>query len=165
MIARMTEVADAEGLEFHLDEALSSNTVDAHRLLHLALEEGGPRLQNALKEQLLLAYFTRTENVADPDVLRKVTADTGLDPARVDDVLGSTAYLDHVQGDVAQAQAYGISGVPFFVVDGKYGISGAQPPEVIGQVLEQAWSESNPGLTMVEDGDADAACGPEGCQT
>ena len=75
-------------------------------------------------------------------------------------MLATDEYADAVQADIAQARAYGATGVPFFVVDQKYGVSGAQPAEVFGQVLERAWAESRPRLQMVGEGDA---CGPEGC--
>jgi predicted DsbA family dithiol-disulfide isomerase len=162
MIARVSQVAAEEGLEFDYANARRGNTVDAHRLLHLALEAGGPRLQGAVKEAMLASYFLRAEAVADHDVLSKVAVDAGLDPGRVADVLGSDAYLDEVHADIAQAQAFGASGVPFFVVDRKYAISGAQPAEVFGQVLERAWTESRPALTHV-DSDPDSVCGPDGC--
>ncbi|QNN52062.1 DsbA family oxidoreductase [Nocardioides mesophilus] len=162
MLQRVSEVAAEEGLEYHLERTLRGNTVDAHRLLHLALEQGGPRLQGELKEALLAAYFTRTENVADHDVLRKVAADTGLDAARVEQMLGSQEFTDDVHADVAQAQAFGASGVPFFVVDRAYGVSGAQPVEVFADVLERAWAAAHPTLTVVG-ADQDAACGPDGC--
>jgi predicted DsbA family dithiol-disulfide isomerase len=161
MMAQVTEVAATEGLEYHLDRTLRGNTVDAHRLLHLALAEGGPRLQGALKEALLAAYFTRTENVADADVLRKVSVDAGLDPARVDDVLASDAFLAEVRADVAQAQAFGAGGVPFFVVDRTYGVSGAQPAEVLADAIRRAWDEGRRVLTVL--GTSDDACGPDGC--
>ena len=86
--------------------------------------------------------------------------DVGLDPARVDEVLASEEYLDAVHEDIAQARAYGATGVPFFVVDEKYGVSGAQPTEVFSQLLERAWADRHPALDMV--GGADA-CGPDGC--
>jgi predicted DsbA family dithiol-disulfide isomerase len=88
--------------------------------------------------------------------------DAGLDPARVDQVLASDEFREAVEADVAQALAFGAGGVPFFVVDRKYGVSGAQPTEVFTQVLDQAWAASLPALTMV-DGEGDV-CGPEGCQ-
>jgi predicted DsbA family dithiol-disulfide isomerase len=133
--------------------------VDAHRLLHLALGEGR---QAQLKEALLAAYFTRGENLGDHDVLRKVAVDAGLEPARVDEVLDSEEYLDAVYADIAQARAYGATGVPFFVVDQRYGVSGAQPTEVFAQLLERAWADSHPAIQLVSDADAEA-CGPDGC--
>jgi predicted DsbA family dithiol-disulfide isomerase len=134
--------------------------VDAHRLLHLALEEASARVQDRLKEALLAAYFTEARNVADHDVLRKVAASAGLDPARVDVVLASDAYATDVQADIDQAHAFGSSGVPFFVIDGKYGVSGAQPAEVFRQVLTKALAEREPSLQMVG---GDDVCGPDGC--
>jgi predicted DsbA family dithiol-disulfide isomerase len=163
MMAQVTEVAATEGLEYHLDRTLRGNTVDAHRLLHLALAQGGPRLQGDLKEALLAAYFTRTENVADPEVLSKVAVDVGLDPARVDAVLASDEYLQEVRSDVEQARAFDASGVPFFVVDRRYGVSGAQPVEVLADAVRRAWDDGHQELTVL--GGTDEACGPDGCPT
>jgi predicted DsbA family dithiol-disulfide isomerase len=163
MMDRVTEVAEAEGLEYNLDRTLRGNTVDAHRLLHLALDEHGPRAQATLKEALLAAYFTRVEDVADPAVLRSVAVDSGLGPARVDQVLAGDEYADAVREDVAQARALGATGVPFFVVDRRYGVAGAQPVEVLREMLERAWAwaDARPPMALVgSDGDV---CGPEGC--
>lgn len=159
---RVEAVAAEEGLLYRLADTLHVNTVDAHRLLHLALQEGGAELQGWLKEALLDAYFLRARNVADHAVLRDVAVATGLDAGRVDEVLAGSELTDEVWADISQAQAYGANGVPFFVVDGKYGVSGAQPAEMFGQVLERAWSESHPRVEMVG-GEAADACGPDGC--
>jgi predicted DsbA family dithiol-disulfide isomerase len=164
---QVTQVAAEVGLEYHLDRTLHANTVDAHRLLQLALAEAGPRVQAELKEALMTAYFTRAEDVTDHDVLRKVAADAGLDPSRVAAVLASQEYADTVRADVDQARTFGATGVPFFVVDRAYGISGAQPVEVFTQVLERAWADSHPQLQVVGDEDSDdrhgTVCGPDGC--
>ncbi|KQT91021.1 disulfide bond formation protein DsbA [Marmoricola sp. Leaf446] len=160
MVDQMEAVATEEGLLFRLGEAQHVGTVDAHRLLHLALESG-PATQVALKEELLAAYFVRAENVADHGVLRAAAATVGLDAARVEEVLGSQQYADAVEADVRQAAAYGATGVPFFVVDGRYGIAGAQPAETFTQVLTQAWDDAHPRLQTV--GGTDEACGPDGC--
>ncbi len=160
MIDHVEAVAAEEGLIYRLHQAQRANTMDAHRLLHLALAEGR---QGELKEALLAAYFTDARNVADHDVLRDVAAGVGLDAAKVEATLGSDAYHSDVHADIEQAQAYGAGGVPFFVIDEKYGVSGAQPAEVLGQVLEHAWAESHPGLQMVTAPDAGDACGPDGC--
>jgi len=156
-MARGDAVAEEVGLHFRHHDAPRARTVDAHRLLHLALDAG---LQAELKESLLAAYFTRGESMGDHDVLRKAAADVGLDPARVDEVLAGDEYADAVRADVDQARAFGATGVPFYVVDRKYGISGAQATEVFTNVLERAWDESHPRLDLV--GGADA-CGPDGC--
>lgn len=161
MQQQLIDLAAADGLSMRLFDTLHTNTVDAHRVLHLALETGGPAVQRDLKEALLAAYFEQARNIGDHDVLTEVAAAAGLDPARVADVLAGDEYADAVAADVAQARAYGATGVPFFVVDAKYGISGAQPTEVFAQVLEQAWAEAHPVLQMAG-GDADV-CGPDGC--
>jgi len=161
MMARVSDVAAGEGLEYHLDRTLRGNTVAAHRLLHLALDEHGPRVQATLKEALMAAYFTRVEDVADPAVLRQVATDAGLDQVRVDEVLGDDEYVGAVHDDVAQARALGATGVPFFVVDRRYGVAGAQPVEVLLEVLDKAWAGAHPAVSIVgAEGDA---CGPEGC--
>jgi len=157
MVERVYGIAAELGIRFDYQDAPHSPTVDAHRLLHLALEEG---VQGELKEALLAAYFTRGESMADHQVLRKVAADVGLDQRRVDEVLGGDEYADAVRADIAQAQAYGATGVPFFVVDKKYGVSGAQPTEVFSQLLERAWGERQPAIQAVGVGDV---CGPDGC--
>jgi predicted DsbA family dithiol-disulfide isomerase len=162
MVERVEAVAAEEGLLFRLGEAKRANTVDAHRLLHLALAQGGPALQSVLKEELLAAYFLRAENVADHDLLRRTAEKAGLDAHRVDAVLGSEEYADAVEADIREAAGLGATGVPFFVIDRKYGVSGAQPAETFVQVLERAWSESQPKLEHV--GHAhDDVCGPDGC--
>ena len=165
MMAHVTELAAVEGLEYHLDRTLRGNTFDAHRLLHLALHEAGPRVQVQLKESLMTAYFTHAEDITDHDVLRKVATGAGLDPSRVDAVLASHEYADAVRADVDQARAFGASGVPFFVVDRKYAVSGAQPAELFTDVLEQAWADSHPQLSVIGGtGEVDGeVCGPDGC--
>jgi len=163
MVERTEAVAAEEGLLFRLGEAQRVNTVDAHRVLHLALETGGPTLQAALKEELLAAYFLRAENVADHDLLRRTAEKVGLDTGEVDEVLESDRHSDDVERDIREAAALGATGVPFFVIDRKYGISGAQPAEVFGQVLERAWEDSHPLLEHVGGPEPDESCGPDGC--
>ncbi|WP_435771545.1 DsbA family oxidoreductase [Nocardioides sp. SYSU DS0651] len=136
-MAQGDAVGAAEGLEFRHHDAPHARTLTAHRLLHLAKERGR---QQQLLEELLAAYFTRGESLGDPDVLRAAADAAGLPADRVDVVLSTTDYRDAVLEDVAQARAYGASGVPFFVLDGRFGISGAQPVELFEQALEQAWA-------------------------
>ena len=159
LMTRADGAAASVGLVFNHADAPHARTVDAHRLLHLALDAG---VQAELKEALLAAYFTRGESMGDHDVLRGVAVSAGLDAARVDEVLSGTEYLDAVHADIAQARAYGANGVPFFVVDQRYGVSGAQPPEVFTELLDRAWTESHPAVEMVGTPGADA-CGPDGC--
>lgn len=161
MQQQLIDLAAEEGLAFRLFETVHTNTVDAHRLLHLALETGGPALQRELKEALLSAYFEQAQDVGDHDVLTSVAVAAGLDEVRVREVLAGDEYAAAVAADIEQARAFGATGVPFFVVDRTYGVSGAQPAEVFSQVLDRAWAESHPVLQTVG-GDAEA-CGPDGC--
>ena len=164
MIDQMEAVAAELGLVFRLHQAKRANTVDAHRLLHLALATGGPGLQDRFKEALLAAYFTEVRDVADHATLSELALAAGLDATRVGQVLASDEYADDVQADIDQAHEYGVSGVPFYVIDGRYGIAGAQPAETFTQVLQQAWSEREPTLQMVGADSVDGeVCGPDGC--
>ncbi len=164
MIDRVEAVAAEEGMIWRHHQSQRANTVDAHRLLHVALADGGPELQGALKEALLAAYFVHAENPADHDVLRRIAAGAGLDAGRVDEVLAGSAFTDEVYADIERAGRYGATGVPFYVVDGRYGVSGAQPVETFSQVLERAWADAHPALEMVPAGSTDTdVCGPDGC--
>ncbi len=157
---RVEAVAAEDGLIYRLSQTLHLNTVDAHRLIHLGHEQGGHHLQGVVKEALLKAYFTDARNVADRAVLREVGVAAGLEAERVDEVLAGTEFTAEVHADMEQAHAYGATGVPFFVVDQKYGVSGAQPVEAFSEVLDRAWADSHPAIEMVSGG---AACGPDGC--
>lgn len=158
MLDRVEATAAEAGIIMRLSETLHVNTIDAHRLLRLALDTGH---QAALKGALLAAHFTDVENTADHDVLIRVAVSVGMDEARVREVLGSTEFMGDVRADIAQAQAMGSTGVPFFVFDGKYGVPGAQPVEAFSDVLTKVWSESRPTEDIVEGGGE--ACGPDAC--
>ena len=166
MVDQVTEVAGESGLRFDFATAPHSRTLDAHRLLHLALADGGPALQSRLKEAFLVAYFSEARSMGDQAVLRDVALSSGLDPVRVDEVLTTDAFAADVRADLQQARELGISGVPFYVVDGRYGVSGAQPVALFADVLQRAWRESRPALEVVHGGvgsSDQAACGPDGC--
>ena len=158
MQAQVTSVAASVGLQYRLDQTRPGNTFDAHRLLHLALEQD---LQDPLKERFDAATFTEGLSVSDPDELARLAVEVGLDEARVREVLDSDEFAEAVRADESQARAYGISGVPFFVIDGRYGVSGAQEPDAILGVLRQAWQERNP--IEVVAGGAAPACEGEDC--
>lgn len=159
MIDRVTSAAAEEGLDYRFEIARRGNTFDAHRLLHLALHNG---VQDELKETLDHATFTEGLPVSDHQALTEVAVEVGLDELEVKEVLTSGAYADAVRADEAQARAYDISAVPFFVIDGKYGIAGAQPPDVIAVALERAWAERSP-LTVLGEGSAGEACADASC--
>jgi predicted DsbA family dithiol-disulfide isomerase len=136
---QMTELAARVGLEYHLDRVRIGNTFDAHRLLHLAAHEGRG---GEMKERLLRAYFTEGRTVSDPASLTDLAAEIGLDRERVGAVLASDEYADEVRADEARAVELGSTGVPFFVLDGRFGVPGAQPPDVLLRLLHRVWDSS-----------------------
>jgi predicted DsbA family dithiol-disulfide isomerase len=156
-IKNMTEVAAADGLEFHFEKTRSGNTFDAHRVLHLALERG---VQDAVKERLLRGYMTEGVVIGEREALVELAGQAGLDREEVHAMLAGTQYAADVRADEEHARKLGISGVPFFVIGGRYAVSGAQPASVLLGALEKAWGDVNSQPV----GDADGAvCGPEGC--
>lgn len=165
MQERVTTLAAAEGLDYRLDDTMHVATRDAHRLLHLAHEEGGAAVQGALKERLLEDYFVRALDVSAREVLEAAAAAVGLPEEEVAAVLDSDRYDAEVSADIQQARAYGANGVPFFVIDERYGISGAQPVEMFAGALRQAWDASHPTLETFGGDDSSAeVCGPDGCE-
>jgi predicted DsbA family dithiol-disulfide isomerase len=139
MDTRMEHLAELEGLEYHLTDAgLTGNTLDAHQLLQLAKERG---IQDVVIERLYRAYFTEQRSVFERDSLISLAGEAGLDMAEARDALERDAYADAVATDVRDARSLGVSGVPFFVLDGRYGVSGAQATEVFSEALTAAWSE------------------------
>jgi predicted DsbA family dithiol-disulfide isomerase len=158
MNRRVTDQAAAEGLSYRLDLARPGNTFDAHRLIHVAAAHG---LQDAAEERLMRAYFTEGVSIGDRERLVEISAEIGLDADEARAVLAGGQYAAEVEADLRRAAAFGITGVPFFVVDERYGISGAQPPELLLGALEQAWADSHP-LTLVGSA-ADAACDDGSC--
>jgi predicted DsbA family dithiol-disulfide isomerase len=160
MHARVTGVAAEEGLTYRLDAAVSGNTLDAHRLLHLAAERDR---QGALKERLLAAYFTEGEAIGLPEVLARLAAEVGIDAAEARAALDGDAYADQVRADEQEAAALGIQGVPFFVLDRRYGVSGAQPAEVLLQALERAWADAHPVMVLTPAGGDAETCEDGSC--
>ena len=126
------------GLTFRMKDLRSGSTRDAHRLLQLARERG---LQAELIPRLYRAYFSEQDSVFDQAALSRLATEAGLDPSEVASVLGSDRFGAEVTADERTAHALGATGVPFFVIDRRYGISVAQPAEVIGRALGQAWSD------------------------
>ncbi|MDP2309743.1 MAG: DsbA family oxidoreductase [Pseudomonadota bacterium] len=148
MQASLTSVAALDGLAFAFEKARPENTFDAHRLLHFA---AGLGLQGALKERLLRAYFTEGRRIGDHAELTALAAEVGLDPAAVAAVLAAPdAYARDVRADQDSGRALGIRGVPFFVLDKKYGVSGAQPAEALLAAITQAWGERAPSVAAGE---------------
>jgi len=138
MVDRVSDVAASVALEYHYDRIHQTNTVLAHELLHFAKAHG---LQVELKERLLRAYFTEGRHIGRADELASLASDVGLDPDAAAQALAEHTYLPDVKADMAQAVAYGIQGVPFFVIDDKYGISGAQDSASFLAALQQSAAE------------------------
>jgi len=159
---RLTQMAEGEGLAFHFENAQSGNTFDAHRLLHLASERG---LQDELKERLFRAYFSEGEAIGETETLVRLGAEVGLDAAEAGAVLGSNTYAEEVRVEEQEARELGINGVPFFVVDRRCGVSGAQPADALLLVLERAWAETHPKLLLTPAGvgASDSTCTDETC--
>ncbi|MGY1833022.1 DsbA family oxidoreductase [Geodermatophilus sp. SYSU D01180] len=145
MMRHVEETAAGEGLQYALADGVSGNTLLAHELIHLAAEHGR---QGAMKERLLHAHFEEGRSVFDVDSLAALAAEVGLDEAEVRAALADHRFRPAVLTDGATAQALGATGVPFFVVDRKYGAAGAQPAELLLQVLERAWADAHPLVTV-----------------
>ena len=137
MVERLTTLGAAEGIAFDLERVRPGNTFDAHRVLHLAREEG---VQAAVGERLMRAYFTEGEAIGDRKTLARLAADVGLDPAEVRRVLAGRKYAGAVRADEAEARRLGIHAVPFYGMGEEYGVTGAHPVEVLQDALLQAWT-------------------------
>jgi predicted DsbA family dithiol-disulfide isomerase len=135
---RLTAVAAEEALDFRFDLARSGSTFDAHRIVHLAGEYG---LEDAMKERLLHGYFTEGELMADRDTLTRLAVEVGLDEREVADTLAGDRFAAQVRDDERTARELGIAAVPTFVVERKLGISGAQSPETLLELLREGWAK------------------------
>jgi predicted DsbA family dithiol-disulfide isomerase len=135
MNAYVTQMAKESGLVYNLDKAVVANSFDAHRVSHLAKLH---HVQNELEELLFAAYFTEGKNTADHEVLTALAVQAGIPESEVKRVLNSSEYSSEVKKDVEEAQAIGVRGVPFFVFNRKYAVSGAQPVETFLKTLEAA---------------------------
>jgi len=135
MIDRVTAMAADDGLEFHLDRARSGNSFDAHRVVHLGREHG---VAPAVLERVMRAYFSEGEAIGDRDVLARIAPEAGLSPDEVRDVLATDRYATDVRADETRAHELGITGVPFFLIDERLAVSGAQPADVLVAAMRKA---------------------------
>lgn len=159
MWQHLSRQAEGEGLHFDFDRIVVGNSFTAHRFLHLAKASGRG---DAAKEAIMSAHFEQGLDTSDVDVLASLGAGIGLDEAEVRETVAGDRFADDVRRDIEEARTLGVQGVPFFVVDRKYGISGAQPVELFRQALDTAWQEANPLVSLTPSADG-PACGPEGC--
>jgi predicted DsbA family dithiol-disulfide isomerase len=156
----VTEMAAQVGLTYDFDKAVVANSFNAHRLSQLAKKHG---LGEAAEEALFKAYFTDGKNIDDRDVLTKLGVSLGLYAEQVRDTLDSNDFADAVKHDIAEAQYLGIQGVPFFVMNNKFGVSGAQAVPVFSETLEKSFADwqlenNKPKLTIIEG----ESCTPDG---
>jgi predicted DsbA family dithiol-disulfide isomerase len=136
---RVTQTAASAGLDYHLDRLRMGSTFDAHRLVHLANEHG---LQDAMKERLFRARFIDGELMSDPETLVAAAVEIGLPEGEVRATLASDRFADDVRADEETARELGITGVPMFVIDRRFGASGAQPSEQLLGLLRHGWENS-----------------------
>jgi predicted DsbA family dithiol-disulfide isomerase len=160
MIETMTATGARAGAVLDFGRARPGNTFDAHRLLHLALERG---VQDATKERLFRATFAEGEPVGDREALLRLAIDAGLPADEAAAVLDGDAYAAEVRADEELAMDFGISAVPFFVIDRKFGVPGAQSPEVLLQALQRAWEKAPAPLQPVVDTSQAPGCEGDAC--
>lgn len=187
MFGHVAEQAAGEGLHYDFDSLVVANSMRAHQLIQLAKETdagtdagtdaadatGAAGTVDAVEEALFRAHFEDGEDIGSPAVLERVGVAAGLDAAAVRDELDSGSRIPAVEQDVRQAATLGLNSVPTFVLDMALAVPGAQPVEVFGRALEQAWERSHQGLTTVtgdsagaagDSSDGDSACGADGCR-
>jgi protein disulfide-isomerase len=138
LLENVTAMAEKAGLTFRMDKAIIANSMDAHRLSHLAAKYDK---QTELEELMFKAHFTEGKNIADHKVLLDLAKEAGIPQKEAEDVLNSTTYRDEVLADISEAADFNIRGVPFFVFNRKYAVSGAQPPQAFTETLEAAFKE------------------------
>jgi predicted DsbA family dithiol-disulfide isomerase len=158
MFQHVTEQAKGEGLDYRFDSVVVANSFTAHRLIHLAAVHGR---QDEAKERLLSDHFEHGKDIGSREYLTSLALDLGINAEEVEELFTTDKYADEVRFDFEEGRALGISGVPFFVIDRKFGLSGAQPTETFAAALAQAWQEANP-LVLVNSTDGES-CGPDGC--
>jgi len=162
MLENTTQTAKSNGLDFHFEKSILANSLNAHRLIHLAKKHN---LANELEELLFKAYFTEGKNVNDWNTLQEIGQKTGLPVDEIKQLINTDIYTKDVRQDQQEAQKIGVTGVPFFVFDNKYAISGAQPTEVFLKTLDKAWEEGNFETKLkLQNTPDENSCGIDGCE-
>ncbi|MGD7025046.1 DsbA family oxidoreductase [Rossellomorea vietnamensis] len=156
----MVNMAKEAGLDYHMDTMVLTNTFDAHRLTMYAKTKG---LMIEMTERILHALFTESKHIGDHETLTELAAEVGLDRDAVAEMLASDAMADEVRADERAAQQIGVSGVPFYLIDKKYALTGAQPTEVFVQALQKVIAESQ--ITVLNSDSSDGVvCDENGCE-
>ncbi|WP_226087821.1 DsbA family oxidoreductase [Mesobacillus sp. S13] len=154
----MVQMAKESGLEYNMDTLILTNTFDAHRLTMFAKKHG---LMAKMTERILRAYFTESKHIGDHETLTELAVEVGLDRDAVEKMLASDEMANEVRADESIGQQYGITGVPFFLINKKYAITGAQPTDVIVQSLKKVIAESEITVLSSDDG---MICDDDGCE-
>ncbi|SDI67083.1 Predicted dithiol-disulfide isomerase, DsbA family [Chryseobacterium taeanense] len=158
MIGQVLQMGKDAGIEFNFEKALITNTFLAHKLLHLAKKY---KKADKMEEALFIAHFIDGKNVGDKDTLISIAESLGLDKDEAQQVLASDEFNDEVQRDFSEAQNHRISGVPFFILNGKYSVSGAQPSGFFAEALQQTYNETAGKLKDISSGEN--SCDADGC--
>ncbi|MEE4662281.1 MAG: DsbA family oxidoreductase [Halieaceae bacterium] len=153
--------AQTVGLTYNYDTIKMTNSFDAHRLAKWSNQFGK---EYELTGRLMKAYFTDGLNIANIDTLAMLAGEVGLDEQEAKKVLKTNQYADQVKGEITEGRQIGVQGVPFFVLNRKYGVSGAQPVEYFTQVLEKLWEEEKPQFETMEGASEGAVCNDETCE-
>lgn len=160
MIHQIKEMGSNAGINFNFENALIVNTLPAHQLLHLAKKY---HKSNEMEDALFRAHFTDGKNVADAETLISLAGSVGIDQQEAQQALTSGEFNDAISQDIREAKNNGVSGVPFFVLDGKYAVSGAQPVEVFQNALLQTYNETVSKSQYLAEEDKNTSCDPDGC--
>ena len=160
--AQVTQMAALEGLVYNFDKSVVANSFKAHVLTHFSKQYGK---QDEVEELLFQSYFTEGKNIDDIEVLKDIATEVGLDTVACENALKEGSLDDEVKMDIHEARQIGVQGVPFFVYDRKYAVSGAQPVELFVQTLEKAYSEWQPKVNpiQIQNTSDGPSCGPDGC--
>ena len=158
MIGQVTQMGKGAGIDFQFDKALITNTFSAHKLLHLAKKYNK---SNEMEEALFIAHFIDGKNVGDLETLISLAGSLGIDKEEVKNILTSEEFDYDVNQDILEARNNGITGVPFFILNGKYAVSGAQPVELFANALQQTYDETVTPFKNLSNGEN--SCDADGC--
>ncbi|MCS3528960.1 DsbA family oxidoreductase [Chryseobacterium sp. JUb7] len=158
MIGQVAQMGKGAGIDFNFEKALITNTFAAHKLLHLAKKHNK---SNEMEEALFIAHFIDGKNVGDSETLISIADSLGIDKEETEKILTSNEFNDDVNKDITDARAHGVTGVPFFILNGKYAVSGAQPAELFENALQQTYNETVSPLKDLSNGEN--ACDADGC--
>jgi predicted DsbA family dithiol-disulfide isomerase len=154
----VVKMAKEVGLEYNMDSVILTNTFDAHRLTMFAKSKG---LMKEMTERILRAYFTDSKHIGDHETLTELAVEVGLDREVVQNVLASDAFADEVRADEQTAKQYGVTGVPFYLINKKYALTGAQPTEAFVTALQKIIAEDE--ITVLNNADS-MICDDAGCE-